>query len=63
MITDKQKCAINFCEDMLDAEFTGDINNYSEVSAFLDKYLTKAKREFWLSNAETEYRLERNNFD
>ena len=39
---------------MLDVEFTGDINNYSEVSVFLDKYLTKAKREFCASNTETE---------
>ncbi len=43
MTTKKQKSAVRFCEKWLNITFKGNINNYSEVSFFLEKYLEKAK--------------------
>lgn len=58
MTTIRQKAAVRFCERTLDVIFTGDINNYNEVSQFLLKYLDSA--ELMLEEAEESYN---NNFD
>lgn len=43
MTTNKQKAAVHFCEQWLNVEFTGNINNFKEVSNFLSNYLEEAK--------------------
>lgn len=43
MTTKKQKSAISFCEEVLNISFNGNINNFNEVSEFLDTYLEQAK--------------------
>lgn len=43
MTTKRQKAAVHFCEQWLKIKFTGDINNYQQVSNFLSKYLSEAK--------------------
>ena len=43
MTTDKQKRAVSFCESWLKIQFTGDINNFKDVSSFLSIYLEEAK--------------------
>jgi hypothetical protein len=43
MTTDRQKAAVNFCEEWLHIKFEGDINNFQEVSNFLSIYLDEAK--------------------
>ena len=42
-VTERQKKAIVFIEEILDVDFEGDINNYRQVSDFLSKYLEDAK--------------------
>lgn len=41
--TEKQKKAIKFCEEWCNIKFTGNINNYNEVSNFLEEFLDEAK--------------------
>ena len=43
MTTDKQKRAIAFCNEQCDEKFTGDINNFAEVSKYLSTHLVQAK--------------------
>lgn len=43
MTTKRQKAAVNFCEQVLDISFKGDIDNFNEVSEFLSEYLEQAK--------------------
>lgn len=43
MTTEKQKSAVHFCEECLQVEFEGDIDNNTEVSIFLSLYLEEAK--------------------
>lgn len=43
MTTEKQKEAVRFCERWLDITFSGDIDNFEEVSNFLYEYLDSAK--------------------
>lgn len=43
MTTDKQKAAVHFCEQWLNIDFNGDINNFEQVSEFLSEYLQEAK--------------------
>ena len=44
MTTERQKKAVAFCETWLkDAKFTGDINNFNEVSNYLSECLDTAK--------------------
>ena len=43
MTTERQKKAVSFCEEILDIKFTGDIDNFNEVSVFLSRYLEAAK--------------------
>ena len=43
MTTKRQKAAVRFCEDWLQISFTGDINNFREVSNFLFEHLDIAK--------------------
>ena len=43
MTTDKQKRAIAFCNEQCDEKFTGDIDNFSEVSKYLSTHLAQAK--------------------
>ena len=43
MTTDKQKRAIAFCNEQCDEKFTGDINNFDEVSKYLSTHLAQAK--------------------
>lgn len=41
--TPKQKSAIEFCQDMDFPEFTGNLDNFYDCSAYLSKYLEQAK--------------------
>ena len=43
MTTNRQKAAVHFCEQWLNIDFNGDINNFKQVSAFLVEYLQEAK--------------------
>lgn len=43
MTTKRQKAAINFCEEVLNISFKGNIDNFNEVSEFLGTYLEQAK--------------------
>ena len=43
MTTDKQKRAIAFCNEQCDEKFTGDIDNFAEVSKYLSNHLAQAK--------------------
>lgn len=43
MTTPRQKAAIKFCEEWLDIEFTGNIDDKFQVSEFLSEYLQEAK--------------------
>ena len=43
MTTKRQKVAVRFCEAWLQISFTGDINNFREVSNFLFEHLDNAK--------------------
>lgn len=43
MTTEKQKNAVQFCEEVLGVDFAGDINSYEEVSKYLSLYLNLAK--------------------
>lgn len=43
MTTNRQKNAVRFCEEVLDINFNGDINNFQQVSKFLELYLDSAK--------------------
>lgn len=43
MTTNKQKAAVQFCEQWLDITFEGDIENKYQVSIFLSEYLQEAK--------------------
>lgn len=58
MITNRQKKAVAFCETWLKVKFTGNINNYTEVSDFLSLYLDEAK-----SIAEDAFSSYYSNFD
>lgn len=44
--TDRQKAAIHFCESWLQIKFTGNINDFYEVSDFLSEYLELAKDQY-----------------
>lgn len=35
MVTKKQKLAISFCEEILDIQFKGNIDNFNDVNNFL----------------------------
>ena len=41
--TEKQKAAVKFVEEWLNITFTGNINNFDEVSDFLYEFLDEAK--------------------
>lgn len=43
MTTKRQRAAVRYCENILDIKFNGDINNFNQVSKFLDYYLESAK--------------------
>ena len=43
MTTNKQKAAIQFCEQWLDVTFEGNIEDKYQVSNFLSEYLQEAK--------------------
>ena len=40
--SEKQKRAIAFCESWVHTKFTGNINDYTDVTDYLDKHLAKA---------------------
>lgn len=44
--TEKQRQAVKFCEEWCNVEFIGNINNYYEVSNFLEDFLDEAKRAY-----------------
>lgn len=54
MTTDRQKSAVHFCEQWLNVTFSGDINNFQQVSNFLSKYLKEAKITYILTTCEHE---------
>lgn len=41
--TARQRAAVSFCESLNFPDFTGDINNFYEVSLYLSNYLEDAK--------------------
>ena len=43
MITKRQLNAVIFCEEVLQIEFKGNIDDYNQVSMFLSTYLLDAK--------------------
>ena len=43
MTTKRQRAAVRYCESILDIKFNGDINNFNQVSSFLNEYLECAK--------------------
>ena len=43
MVTKKQKLAISFCEEILDIQFKGNIDNFNDVNNFLSLNLENAK--------------------
>ena len=43
MTTNKQKAAVQFCEQWLDVTFEGNIEDKHQVSMFLSEYLQEAK--------------------
>lgn len=43
-VSQKQRNAVKFCEQLCSTRFEGDIENYHDVSTFLDKYFSKAKQ-------------------
>ena len=43
MTTKRQRAEVRYCENMLDIKFNGDINNFNQVSSFLNQYLEEAK--------------------
>ena len=43
MTTDRQKSAVQFCEQWLDVTFKGNIEDKYQVSIFLSEYLQEAK--------------------
>ena len=43
MTTNKQKAAVQFCEQWLDITFEGNIEDKYQVSMFLSEYLQEAK--------------------
>lgn len=56
--TEKMRRAVKYCENWCRVHFTGDIENFYEVRAFLDAYLSKAKVEGFnaiYGACETEY--------
>lgn len=40
----KQRMAVNFCCQMLDVDFNGNINAFKDCSSFLSVYLEEAKQ-------------------
>lgn len=44
MTTDRQKKAIEFCNNVLSDKFKGDIDNFAEVSNYLALHLDEAKK-------------------
>lgn len=47
MTTERQKKAVHFCEAMGCEDFTGDIEDFSAVSAYLSENLDHAKDVAW----------------
>ena len=43
MATNRQKAAVNFCEQWLNITFEGNIEDKHQVSIFLQEYLQEAK--------------------
>ena len=43
-VTESQRQAVRFCESMTGQKFKGRIDSYHDVSHYLDKWLSKAKR-------------------
>ena len=50
-VTERQKKAVVFIEEILDIDFKGDINNYRQVSDFLSEYLENAKELYAYNNS------------
>jgi phage/plasmid-associated DNA primase len=50
-VTERQKKAVVFIEEILDIDFEGDINNYRQVSNFLNEYLEDAKELYAYNNS------------
>lgn len=53
MTTNRQKTAVHFCEQWLSIKFDGDINDFKQVSNFLQENLDNAKMLF--TEAKSEY--------
>ena len=52
--TPKQKSAIEFCQDMDFPEFTGNLDNFYDCSAYLSEYLEQAKSMYQELSGECE---------
>lgn len=56
--TERQKAAVRFCEEWLNVKFTGDIEDSTIVSAFLNEYLDDAKNTYQEIKCEYESYIE-----
>ena len=56
--TNKQKAAVEFCEEILNVEFNGNINSFEECSKFLNHFLNDAKRTYMELKCEYEAYIE-----
>ena len=57
--TEKQQSAVKFCEEMLNVDFEGNIEDFYDVSEFLSEYLDDAKQLYEELSCEYEaYRMD-----
>ena len=43
MTTKRQRASVRYCDNIIYIKFNGDINNFNQVSKFLDYYLESAR--------------------
>ncbi len=55
--TSKQQSAVKFCENILNIEFTGNINSGKDCSDFLSEFLEQAKQ--FYSELKCEYETDK----
>lgn len=56
--TAKQKAAVEFCEEVLNIEFIGNIESYEDCSRLLSEFLDEAKRTYQELKCEYESYIE-----
>lgn len=56
--TERQKAAVEFCEEILNIKFTGNIESFEHCSKFLSHFLNDAKRTYEELRCEYESYIE-----